>query len=89
MNVPPLVARVSIRRRGRSRAVWVPIVLLWLPLAVLLLPVLLVLLLATFVAAPRWRFHRLGAGLYTAVCELRGAHVEVEDARGGISIAFH
>ncbi len=89
MKLPPLVARVRVRTRAHLFRLWVPLFLLWLLLFLLLAPLLLVATLVTLLAAPRWRFGRLARGVYVTVCETRGAHVEVEGDRTGVSIALH
>jgi hypothetical protein len=89
MRLPPLVARVQVQTATRSFRVWVPLFLLWLLAVLLLAPLLLVALLATLVIAPRWRFAALLRGTYAVLCEARGTNVEVERARGHVSIALH
>jgi predicted membrane metal-binding protein len=89
VRLPPLVARVRIRTRGRAYRLWVPLFLVWLLLALLLAPVLLVALLLTLLVARRWRFLPLAGGLYTALCEARGTRVELEGERATVFVALH
>ena len=89
MRLPPLIARVQVRTSARSFRLWVPLFLVWLLALLLLGPLLLVALLATLALAPRWRFARLLRGAYAVLCEARGTSVEVDRARGHVSIALH
>ncbi len=89
MMVPPLVARVRVVTPRHAYGAWLPLFLLW----ILLLPLALLLVLAltvTALVAPRWRFGRVAAGTYAALCEARGTRVDVEGEDGRrIFVALH
>jgi hypothetical protein len=88
VRLPPLVARVRIRTRGRACRLWVPLFLVWLVLLLLIAPVLLVALLVTLLVARRWSFLPLAGGLYATLCEARGTRVELEGERTTVHIAL-
>jgi len=89
MKLPPLVARVQVRTPARSFRLWVPLFLVWILAFLLLVPLLLLALLVALAFAPRWRFGALLGGTYAVLCEARGTHVDVDDARTRVSIALH
>ncbi len=88
MRFPPLVARVRVGTPERSVPLWIPIVLVWLPALLLLAPFLLVALLVGLAVAPRWSFLGVGRGLWVALCETRGVHLDVAEGRRRISISL-
>src|SRR6266511_4394867 len=88
MRFPPLVAHVRVGTPERSVPLWIPIVLVWLPALLLLAPFLLVTLLVVLAVAPRWSFLGVGRGLWVALCETRGLHLDIAEGRRRISISL-
>jgi len=88
----PMFVRLKIsRKNGGWPAFWLPVILLW-PLVFLVLLLAFVFGLfavAIFDTRSLKSFFRLSAGLYVALCELRGTKLDIETNEQHILVAVY
>lgn len=89
--LPMFVCLKISRKKWGWPSLWIPVILLWpLVFFFLLLAFLLGLLaVAIFDTRSVKSFLRLSAGVYVALCELRGTKIDVETTEHHIFVAVH
>lgn len=89
--IPPILARIRIKNReGRGVNLWLPVFIFWIIALPFVLLALIILSIGSIFMHPdtRRRVWRILGSIYTILCELRKAEVDIDSMESDVLIRF-
>lgn len=88
--IPPIIAHIKIKNEGRGINLWFPILIFWLIALPFVLLALLLLAIGSIFMQPRTsrRIWKIIGNIYTILCQLRKARIDVESEQSTVKLRF-